>query len=105
MMGDIEATAAKITWEELVQIEPRLQQLYQKVRRIKDRGGRYFCANECWYGDDDHDGLKEEMQYLVGYLTPASCDPRIRTMKAYSLAYSKLYNALPDCRNCNCGCL
>jgi hypothetical protein len=47
-----------ITWKELVRIEPRLRQLYQKVRCIEDSDASYFCANEHWYGNAYHDGLK-----------------------------------------------
>ena len=39
------------------------------------------------------------MIYLVGHLCHK---PEVKTMEAYHVAYDKLYNALPDCRNCVC---
>jgi hypothetical protein len=33
---------------------------------------------------------------------PACCSGSSRTIQAYDLAYDKLYEALPNCRNCTC---
>ncbi len=43
-----------------MQIEPRLERLYQKIRRIKDdpKTMDYFCANEHWYGKTVRDGYR-----------------------------------------------
>jgi hypothetical protein len=91
-----------VTWHNLIKIEPRLKQLYSEVQAIKDdHTTRAFCANDVWYGYNGNPGFKEPMSRLVGF-NAASTDPRIRTMKAYNTAYDKLYQALPDCRNCCC---
>jgi hypothetical protein len=90
-----------ITWDELVKLEPELDRLYRKIHAIKDPGGRTFCANARWYGYGGHPSLKAVMVYLVG-CEGAARDPRLRTSEAYNIAYTRLYNALPDCRNCMC---
>ena len=43
--------SAKPTWKELVNLDPRLAQLYAEVRAVKDLGGLCFCANRVWYGE------------------------------------------------------
>jgi hypothetical protein len=92
---------ASLTWDDLVRIEPLLARLYRNIRAIKDdKHEPAFCANAAWYG---HGGrpinFKEQMQHLVGWHAQ---DPRLRAQQANRLAYVKLYDALPNCRNCNC---
>jgi hypothetical protein len=87
-----------LTWRDLTKIEPRLVALYQEIRTIKDNG-ESFCANALWYGYASL-GFKDRMSRLVGFTAD---DPRLRTMEAYGVAYKKLYEALPNCRNCGCG--
>ena len=38
----------------------------------------------------------------MGYTADRHDEPRLRTPAAYSVTYDKLYNALPDCRDCGC---
>jgi hypothetical protein len=92
----------KLTWRDLTKAEPRLERLYADVRQIKDDKSKpAFCANFVWYGYGKYRGhsLKERMYYLVGFM---AANPELRTMDAYDIAYRKLYDALPDCRNCGC---
>ncbi len=91
-----------LTWEKLVEIEPRLGQLLAEVRKVKDdKQMAGFCANNVWFGNNRHHGFKPRMYVLVGR---ASVHPQLRSSTAYSMAYAKLYDALPSCRNCNCSC-
>src|SRR5262249_3031935 len=91
--------APEHTWQYRIKIEPGLALLHEHVRSIKDSGGHSFCANAVWYGYGGHQSLKEWMMRLVGF---EAQNPRLRTMRAYDLAYETLYRALPDCRNCLC---
>lgn len=78
----------KITWDQLIELEPRLLDLYNKAKACKQTEG--FCANRVWYG-----GLKKDLCGLVGW----NCkSPSIlNTEAAYEIAYDKVYSALPDC--------
>jgi hypothetical protein len=86
----------KLTWRELVKIEPELGVLLKEIRQVKDLGGPSFCANQIWYSQ-----YKERLCRLAGWEAQKD-DPRLRSEAAYDLAYDKLYYTLPDCRNCNC---
>jgi hypothetical protein len=89
-----------ITWTQIVKLEPRLAALYRQAKAVKDdKSKRSFCANTVWYGSYGRAGFKDRMVRLVGFET---ANPRLQTMRAYDIAYGKLYSALPDCRNCMC---
>jgi hypothetical protein len=83
-----------MTWAQMVRIEPKLKTLLMKARSCKST--KNFCANRIWYGNTTTCGLKGELVHLVGW---SARDARLRTSEAYDLAYSKIYNALPDCRH------
>jgi hypothetical protein len=87
------------TWPEICQLEPRLQALLEEIKQVKDDPTTpYFCANAHWYGQS---GFKSRIFYLVGHWAE-NC--HLRSSTAYDVAYHKLYDALPNCRNCgNCG--
>jgi hypothetical protein len=94
----------RLTWELLKRLEPRLAELYEKARSIKDDHSRLaFCANWHWYGLGEHwpGGLSAQVSRLVGW-SAKHPDPRLHTSAAYDIAYHTIYNALPDCRNCCC---
>jgi hypothetical protein len=93
-----------LTWNTLVELEPRLPQLYHRAKAIKDhRRTKSFCANQVWYGTAYSGSLKDRLCVLVGWERLGSGDPRLKTSEAYDLAYDKLYDVLPACRNCACG--
>jgi hypothetical protein len=54
----------EITWEHLVRAEPRLAVLLAEVQAIKDPGGKSFCANRIWYGEDRRSGLRARLSHL-----------------------------------------
>ena len=84
-----------MAWAEMVKIEPRLEELYQQIRLIKDdKTTPCFCANEIWY-----ERFKPRFKYLVGWLAE---NEDLRGSDAYDLAYHKLYTPLPSCRGCSC---
>jgi hypothetical protein len=100
----ISPDAENLTWEQLTELEPRLLRLYERARAFKDnRRSRSFCANAVWYGRGSHEGLKSELCALVGWaVRRLGSDLRLATPQAYSLAYSRIYDALPNCRKCAC---
>jgi len=92
-----------ITWSLLCKLEPRLKELYKEIKQVKDdKTKNSFCANRVWYGwGNSGNGFKNRLHPLAGWEATGE-DPRLHTRKAYDIAYKKLYNALPDCRNCIC---
>lgn len=92
-----------LTWADLVAREPRLADLMRDVQRIGANAGPGFCANAVWYGYQTAGyGLKRELMALVGW-ERWPYDPELNTATAYDLAYTALYDALPDCRH-DAGC-
>jgi hypothetical protein len=83
--------------ERLFTAEPRLAALLTEAKAIRDNGTTgSFCANFKFFKQG---GLKDRLQVLVGY---SAANPRLRTSRAYDLAYSAIYAVLPPCRNCAC---
>jgi hypothetical protein len=94
---------AKMTWNELIKLEPRLLALAKEAAAYKKnaQGKEYVCANDRWYGNGQwrDKGIKERLVLLVGWLAER---PELKTMEAYDVAYEYIYNLLPTCRNCAC---
>ena len=86
-----------ISWDELVDLEPDLHWMLEAIRLIRrPKAPASFCANRLWYGV-----FKQRLMQMVGW----SCrrkNAALRSSAAYDCAYHKLYDALPDCRNCGC---
>lgn len=82
----IPASRGQLTWERLVELEPRLGPLLAEIRAIKDNGRRMgFCANVRWYGYHEYwgQGFKKQMARLVGWhRVPAGSDrPQSKPMR------------------------
>ena len=91
-----------MTFDEMLELEPRLRALRDEIRRVKDDGREHLCANELWYGTSEipfADTFKGRMCKLVGWDADV---PALRTEEAYDVALDALYSELPDCRNCGC---
>lgn len=92
-----------ITWEQITEAEPRLLDLLKEAQGVKDKGGSYFCANDIWYrGNKEHASFKQRLFPLVGDEASKSLPGFMRTSKAWDIAYRKVYDVLPPCRNCIC---
>lgn len=91
----------RVTWEELVRLEPALESLRSKASAVRDTGGRSFCANRVWFGSADRVALKAQLDELVGWGVRWG-DAVLRSKAAYDVAYDRIYNELPACRNCMC---
>lgn len=107
--------AKRLLWKRLIELEPRLEQVYAAAASIKDnRGAPYFCANEAWsvwlnrgsvwarWPNKHGITLKQWPSMLVGW-DRYDNDPVLSTSKSYECAYQTVYEALPAC--CNCGCV
>ena len=121
--------SAGITFDELCELEPGLKKLYRFAGMIGRRRGRPFCANALWYewfkpeleqlvgwGRKPSRGGKIKVVSFAEFIkmdfknedrskpNPANCckDPRLKTPEAYDIAYSTIYDRLPDCRGCRC---
>ncbi len=92
-----------VTWADLVRREPRLIPLLtEAVKQHRDTDSHY-CANGKWYGFGKYRdrGLKPRLVRLVG-IHAESSDPVLHTSEAYDVAYQRVYDALPNCRDCGC---
>lgn len=91
------------SWEQIILIEPRLEQLHRYANWIRDTGGPYFCANEIW-----GNLFKPQLVELVGWHREWHSDPVrdfssiMKEGRTYDLVYRKIYDTLPSCRNCGC---
>jgi hypothetical protein len=85
------------TWADLAELEPRLQPMLNEIQSIKDDGqSRRFCADEIWVSE-----FKPELCRIIGFgRRPAH--PILSTAFAYEIAFDKLRDAFPPCRNCAC---
>ncbi len=92
-----------LTWNDLVQMEPRLAELMAQATEIK-----YGDRDQLWYGSPDaremqiHNGssvsFKHRMSRLVGMHSHTN-DEILISSEAYDVAYEALYAALPNCRH------
>jgi hypothetical protein len=96
MKRKIEYHQEALTWDRLVELEPKLGVILSQIPGSDDRKAARFCANRLW-----HLKLKPQVVALVGWLRPQR-HPILSTQQAYDLAYHKLDSALPRCRNCSC---
>ena len=102
---------AMMTFEQMMDAEPRLKTLYRAAQMIGRKKVNGFCANLIWYSL-----FKPQLVKVVGWKRPAPSEIALRkpvefvhdpgflgTSDAYATAYHEIYNALPDCAP-NCGC-
>lgn len=89
------------TWMELRRLEPRLFALLKEAKAT-DGSGERFCANAVWYGYPPYPGIKERVTRLVGWFRDGPEHPVLSTAEAYDVAYERIYDALPECRDCCC---
>lgn len=83
-----------MTWEEIIQIDARVKKLHEKAKNLDINED--YCADREWFRDG---GFRDQLKELVGFKRQDK-PVRLRTAKAYEIAYQKIYHALPDCRCC-----
>lgn len=101
----------QLTWPDLAAMEPRLLVLLAEIKSLHRLPSTApFCANDHWYG---YAGLhkrsfKQRLSALVGWhrvsqmVTDSRAESILSSEAAYDLVYQRLYNALPNCRDCGC---
>jgi hypothetical protein len=89
-----ESVSEGLTWEEMVKIEPRLGKLLKEIEKADTTAE---CRSTLW-----HLNFKPKMAKLVGIGAPDSAPERLRTSKAYDLAYRRLYHEAPLCQCWGC---
>ena len=81
-----------LTYEEMAQIEPQLQFMYEHAQRVTDDGtSEFFCGNAVWFQQ-----FKPWMHAHVGW--DRKQDDALATAEAYEVAYQTLYDLIPPCR-------
>jgi hypothetical protein len=82
----------KLTWEQLVELEPRLDDLLfqAELTRPEPDEAEDFNYEGAW------GRFKQPIANLVGYFRRDNCDPQLKTNAAYDVAYWKLWHALHD---------
>lgn len=88
-----------ISWDDMVNEEPELLDLYTKASILVDSGNTvvpfgHFCGNEAFYKY-----FRDPLSRLAG---PGARNPALRSPEAARIAYKKIYDAIPDCRGCGC---
>lgn len=81
------------TFEELAQLEPRLQELLTEAQATRRKRG--YLAGKVWYGYGGYPGLKPRLLELVGWEREEE-HTLLSTRTAYDVAYDTIYEALPD---------
>lgn len=86
-----------MTFEELVKIEPKLNELLVEAQNYKRTFENCGCALNCdnaWNKE-----LKPRLKGLVGWFAQSS-NKEIHSSWAYDIAFHKIYGALPGCNEC-----
>jgi len=85
--------AEGLTWEIMVELEPRLNILWLEARAVRTERNKYFCANTLW----DAGRFKQRISRLAGF---DAANPKLRNARASGIACIKIYAALSSCWNC-----
>ncbi len=85
-----------VTWDDMVKECPELGTMRDEARKV-DGSDPHFCANDVWY-----EQFKPRLLSMVGFEALPSVPNWMTTSRAYEIAYSTIYNELPDCRQCGC---
>lgn len=94
----------RLTWGRLVRLEPRLAAVLVDAEAVDPGDDKRFCANRVWYGRQAEGGLRGRLYRLVGWgrRGQPGVSPALATSEAYDVAYRRVYDALPACRECGC---
>jgi hypothetical protein len=78
-------TIEGLTWDRLVELEPKLQQLFRLAQgsKLSIMGS----GPESWLGPE---GLKSQLLKLVGTQVSDNAPPLLKTREAYNLAHYKI---------------
>ncbi|MHB8084260.1 MAG: hypothetical protein ACYDHZ_00340 [Dehalococcoidia bacterium] len=85
-----------MNWNKLKKLEPRLQVLYEKAKKVDSGSDEHFCANDIWFRQ-----FKPELSLLVGWYRE-NPPTELQTEISYDIAYQTIYDQLTGCRRCGC---
>jgi hypothetical protein len=90
------------TWDELVAVQPGLNDLLIEAQTFDTGDDCSFCKLHAFgTGDKGHQSFKARLYRLVGFGARGGSDDTIlRTCWAYDLATKVILNALPPCGDC-----
>jgi hypothetical protein len=87
--------APALDWNRICVLHPYLRGLYEQAKGVRDdKRKKRFCANQVFDAQ-----FKPYFENHVGWNSPT---PELKSSLAYDIVCHKIYNALPDCRNCFC---
>jgi hypothetical protein len=86
-VNDVQRTF-EVTWEQLVELEPRLETLLERVR-LAAAGYRTYTDVDRVFGP-----FRNELAALVGFAGKHFSHPVLGSTGAYEVAYWKLYDAV-----------
>jgi len=84
------ANAASPTWEQLTTLEPRLADVLQDVlatRRLRGRKKKVRL-------EDEWPEFKDRLSRLIGFERSDNGEPILKSVVAYNVAHSTLFDAL-----------
>lgn len=85
---DSEAAVTKpLSWENIAELEPRVQELLDEIRAERPNDGNYLCI---W------NRYKDRMYELVGWERETMLHPELQSSAAYNIVYDKLLHTLRD---------
>jgi hypothetical protein len=92
----------RLSWETLVQLEPRLAPLPEEAKADHAAAGPDFCAADTFagFGNPRH-GIKARLRRLVAW--DFAKGGILGTSGAFEVCHDALFRALPPCRG-GCGC-
>lgn len=89
MNKNTNANAASPTWEQLITLEPRLADVLQDVlatRRLRGRNKKVRL--------EEWPEFKHRLGRLIGFQRPDNGEPILKSVVAYNVAHSTLFDAL-----------
>lgn len=89
-------TTAQLTWDQLAELDPRLQDLLARAK-LKKNLCEYCRWYGRWTGGVRIPGLKSEVVDLVGF-NSRHPDPALRTSGAYDSRRNSLHQTMPNLR-------
>lgn len=99
MKSAAELAALRREFMKYAELEPRLLDLEQQIRRITSdtQHDATFCAADWWYGYHGKRGIRPQLNKLVGYEVHNGA-AELMTQAAHHACYRYLYESLPDDR-------
>jgi hypothetical protein len=93
----IDAPAEPPTWQQLVEIEPRLSELEHEARAIVIPHKRRVCASMIWFGKEK--GAPEFNSRVESILLEHAENPVFQHPEVFQRIVDHIFAAFPDCQH------